>query len=42
VVTVALALAIYRMHRFARLYAREVFVQFLQLPAREFPKEEKH
>lgn len=40
-VTAALALAIYRMHRFARHYAREVFVQFLQLPAREFNKENK-
>lgn len=40
-VTAALSLAIYRMHRFARHYAREVFVQFLQLPAREFNKENK-
>lgn len=40
-VTAAFALAIYRMHRFARHYAREVFVQFLQLPAREFNKENK-
>jgi hypothetical protein len=38
---VAAALAIYRMHRFARHYARELFVQFLQLPARESNKEKK-
>ena len=35
----AIALAIYRMHRFARHYARELFIQFLQLPAREPDKE---
>lgn len=40
-VTVAMALATYRMHRFARHYAREVFVQFLQLPARDLNKENK-
>lgn len=38
---VAVILAIYRMHRFARHYARELFVQFLQLPAREPSKEKK-
>lgn len=37
----AVALAIFRMHRFARHYAREVYVQFLQLPARESNKEKK-
>lgn len=36
---VAAALATYRMHRFARHYARELFVQFLQLPAKESNKE---
>lgn len=38
---VAAALALYRMHRFARHYARELFVQFLQLPARESNNKEK-
>jgi hypothetical protein len=40
-VAVALILAIFRMHRFARHYARELFVQFLQLPERENQKENK-
>lgn len=40
-VGVAAALATYRMHRFARHYARELFVQFLQLPAKESNKEKK-
>jgi len=29
------SLAIYRMHRFGKHYARELFVQFLELPGRE-------
>lgn len=32
-IAVAFGLAIARMHRFAKHYARELFVQFLQLPA---------
>lgn len=32
-------LASSRMHRFAKHYARELFVQFLQLPAADLPKE---
>lgn len=38
-VLVGAALALYRMHRFAHHYARELFVQFLQLPEREIDKE---
>lgn len=38
-VVIGLALSIYRMHRFGRHYARELFVQFLQLPPREAHKE---
>lgn len=34
-------LALYRMHRFARHYARELFVQFLQLPAQQFEQGKK-
>lgn len=37
-ITLAATLALYRMHRFARHYARELFVQFLQLPEREIHK----
>ncbi len=33
ILAVLISLAIYRMHRFAVRYAREVFVQYLQLPA---------
>ena len=33
------ALASFRMHRFAKHYARELFVQFLQLPPADVPKE---
>ena len=40
-VLVGAGLALYRMHRFARHYARELFVQFLQLPERESDKEKK-
>lgn len=40
-VLIAEGLALYRMHRFARHYARELFVQFLQLPERENQKENK-
>jgi len=40
-VLVGAALALYRMHRFARHYARELFIQFLELPARESNKEKK-
>jgi hypothetical protein len=40
-VGVAAGLAAYRMHRFGRHYARELFVQFLQLPAKESNKEKK-
>lgn len=40
-VAAALVSAIYRMHRFARHYARELFIQFLQLPERENQKENK-
>jgi hypothetical protein len=40
-VLVGAGLALYRMHRFARHYARELFVQFLQLPERENGKEKK-
>jgi len=40
-ILIAEGLALYRMHRFARHYARELFVQFLQLPARENQKENK-
>lgn len=38
-VATAAGLALYRMHRFARHYARELFVQFLQLPAQDTNKE---
>ncbi len=38
-ILIAEGLALYRMHRFARHYARELFVQFLQLPEREKQKE---
>jgi hypothetical protein len=38
-VLIGTGLALYRMHRFARHYARELFVQFLQLPERENDKE---
>lgn len=34
-------LALYRMHRFARHYARELFVQFLQLPVTDSTKGKK-
>lgn len=40
-VLVGAGLALYRMHRFARHYARELFVQFLQMPERESDKEKK-
>lgn len=40
-ILIAEGLALYRMHRFARHYARELFVQFLQLPERENQKENK-
>lgn len=40
-VLVGAALALYRMHRFARHYARELFIQFLELPARESNKDKK-
>ncbi len=40
-VLVGAALALYRMHRFARHYGRELFIQFLELPARESNKEKK-
>jgi hypothetical protein len=40
-VLVGTGLALYRMHRFARHYARELFIQFLQLPEREIDKEKK-
>jgi hypothetical protein len=36
---IALALAIARMHRFGRHYARELFVQFLQLPPKGTSKD---
>jgi len=38
---VAIGLALARMHRFGKHHARELFVQFLQLPAREQPSEKK-
>lgn len=38
---VAIGLALARMHRFGKHQARELFVQFLQLPAREQPSEKK-
>ncbi|ABM57331.1 hypothetical protein [Verminephrobacter eiseniae] len=38
---VGTGLALYRMHRFARHYARELFVQFLQLPERGSDKAKK-
>lgn len=40
-VLVGAGLALYRMHRFSRHYARELFVQFLQLSERESDKEKK-
>ena len=40
-ILIAEGLALYRMHRFARHYARELFIQFLQLPEREKQKENK-
>jgi hypothetical protein len=39
---IAAALALFRMHRFGRHYARELFVQFLQLPMPENADEKKH
>jgi len=39
VIVATAAMAFYRMDRFARHYARELFVQFLQLPEREIHKE---
>lgn len=36
---IAIVLAMARMHRFARHYARELFVQFLQLPPRSSGKD---
>jgi hypothetical protein len=38
---VAIGLALARMHRFGKHQARELLVQFLQLPAREQPSEKK-
>ncbi|QKS30676.1 MAG: hypothetical protein HT579_18180 [Candidatus Accumulibacter similis] len=38
---VAIGLALARMHRFGKHQARELFVQFLQLPTREQPSEKK-
>lgn len=38
---VAIGLALARMHRFGKHQARELFVQFLQLPAREQSSEKK-
>lgn len=35
IILVSVGVALYRMHRFGVLYAREVFVQFLQLPESE-------
>jgi hypothetical protein len=35
---IAAGIALYRMHRFGRHYARELFVQFLQLPPKEAVK----
>ena len=35
IILVSVGVALYRMHRFGILYAREVFVQFLQLPKSE-------
>lgn len=40
-ILIAEGMTLYRMHRFARHYARELFVQFLQLPERENQKENK-
>lgn len=40
-VLIGAGLALCRMHRFARHYARELFIQFLQLPEREIDKEKK-
>jgi hypothetical protein len=39
--SVAIGLALARMHRFGKHQARELFVQFLQLPVREQPSEKK-
>lgn len=39
--SVAIGLALARMHRFGKHQARELFVQFLQLPAIEQPSEKK-
>lgn len=38
---IAIGLAALRMHRFGKHYGRELFVQFLQLPAIEQPSEKK-
>jgi len=38
---VGIALALYRMHNFGKHYARELFVQFLQLPEVEIERSDK-